>query len=149
MEDKHKEAIRSIFISLVERTDLDSVVTSLYEKDVFSEPMIEPYRIASVPERDRKRQLYIDIMRRGPLAFGHLVDTLGELGYWDLVRDLDPDSPFSFSSQRSFNPIPKLNLPTGNDNFHSLSRPKGDVNKSKHFYPFSPKDQSPVSRGFT
>nr|XP_021194873.2 caspase Dronc [Helicoverpa armigera] len=131
MEQKHKEAIRSNFSSLVERTDLDSVVTSLYEKGVFSEPMIEPYRIISLPERDRKRQLYVDILRRGPLAFGHLVDTLGELGYWDLVRDLDPDSPFSFPGQRTFNPIPKLNPPTtGNDNFHSLSRPKGDVNKN-------------------
>lgn len=49
----------------------------------------------------------MDITRRGPQAFGHLVDTLGELGYWDLVRDLDPDSPFSFSSQQRFNSVPR------------------------------------------
>uniref|UniRef100_A0A2A4IWR9 Uncharacterized protein n=1 Tax=Heliothis virescens TaxID=7102 RepID=A0A2A4IWR9_HELVI len=55
MEDKHKEAIRSIFISLVERTDLDSVVTSLYEKDVFSEPMIEPYRSMNHPSNEVKQ----------------------------------------------------------------------------------------------
>lgn len=57
-------------------------------------------------ERDRKRKLYRKIMLRGPHAFGHLVDALGELGYWDLVRDLDPDSPFAFASSRNFNPIP-------------------------------------------
>lgn len=42
--------------------------------------------------RHRKRQLYMDVMTRGPYAFGHLIEALTETGYWDLARDLDPDS---------------------------------------------------------
>lgn len=42
--------------------------------------------------RTRKRQLYRDIMRRGPEAFRNLLDALSENGYWDLVRELDPSS---------------------------------------------------------
>lgn len=50
MQQQHKDAIRSNFSSLVERTDLDSVVTALYEKGVFSEQMIEQYRVSeSIP----------------------------------------------------------------------------------------------------
>nr|AFX60235.1 caspase-5 [Spodoptera exigua] len=136
MQREHREAIRSNFTSLVERTDLDSVVTALYEKGVFSEQMIEPFRNNSELERDRKRRLYMDVTRRGPHAFAHLVDALGELGYWDLVRDLDPDSPFSFSSQQRFNPIPQPTTRTrtaDNDNFHSLStsnRPRAEPNRN-------------------
>ncbi|XP_035436391.1 caspase Dronc isoform X1 [Spodoptera frugiperda] len=132
MQKEHREAIQNNFTSLVERTDLDSVVTALYEKGVFSEPMIEPFRNTSELERDRKRRLYMDIPRRGPQAFGHLVDTLGELGYWDLVRDLDPDSPFSFSSQQRFNSVPQPR-PADNDNFRSLStsnRPRAEPNRN-------------------
>ncbi|KAJ8723026.1 hypothetical protein PYW07_004206 [Mythimna separata] len=133
MQQQHKDAIRSNFSSLVERTDLDSVVTALYEKGVFSEQMIEQYRNTAETERDRKRKLYRNIMLRGPYAFGHLVDALGELGYWDLVRDLDPDSPFAFASPRNFNPIPKPQpRPVDNEDFLSLStnRPRGDTNRN-------------------
>nr|AFJ04535.1 caspase 5 [Spodoptera litura] len=131
MQREHRDAIQSNFSSLVERTDLDSVVTALYEKGVFSEQMIEPYRNNSELERDRKRRLYMDVTRRGPHAFAHLVDTLGELGYWDLARDLDPDSPFSFSSQQRSHPIPQPK-PADNDNFRSLStsnRPRAEPNR--------------------
>lgn len=48
MQKEHREAIQNNFTSLVERTDLDSVVTALYEKGVFSEPMIEPFRVSDV-----------------------------------------------------------------------------------------------------
>lgn len=45
MEDDDRKAIQNNFISLVEQTDLDIMVSSLYEKGVFSERMIEPYKV--------------------------------------------------------------------------------------------------------
>lgn len=92
MEEKHRRAIQANFSSLVEQTDLDAMVSYLYEKGVFSEAMIEPYKDTATEVRTRKRQLYRDIERRGPKAFELLLETLTELGYWDLVRSLQPDS---------------------------------------------------------
>lgn len=46
MQEEHKKAIQKNFTSLVERTDLDAMITALFEKGVFSEPMIEPYRVS-------------------------------------------------------------------------------------------------------
>lgn len=45
MEEEHRKAIQSNFVSLVEQTDLDLMVSVLYEKGVFSERMIEPYKV--------------------------------------------------------------------------------------------------------
>ncbi|KAJ2952423.1 hypothetical protein O0L34_g6727 [Tuta absoluta] len=93
MEKKHRDAIQKSFSSLVEQTDLDLMVSTLFEKGVFSDPMIEPYKDTAKDTRNRKRQLYRDITRRGPHAFNHLLDALMENGYWDIVRELDPHSP--------------------------------------------------------
>lgn len=46
MEEVHRRAIQSNFVSLMETTDLDSMVTALYERGVFSEQMIEPYKVS-------------------------------------------------------------------------------------------------------
>lgn len=51
MQDEHRKAIQNNFGSLVEQTDLDSLVSALYEKGVFSEAMIEPYRVSFVRAR--------------------------------------------------------------------------------------------------
>ncbi|CAB3234798.1 unnamed protein product [Arctia plantaginis] len=107
MDEEHEKAIQRNFTSLVERTDLDSMVTVLYEKGVFSEQMIERYQNPNKSSRDRKRQLYRDITRRGPRAFGHLVDSLSELGHWDIVRELDPNSPFATFPKPSSSSMPK------------------------------------------
>lgn len=45
MQEEHRQAIQKNFSSLVEQTDLDMIVSVLYEKGVFSEAMIEPYRV--------------------------------------------------------------------------------------------------------
>ncbi|CAH2086959.1 unnamed protein product [Euphydryas editha] len=133
MQDEHRKAIQNNFISLVEQTDLDVMVSSLYEKGVFSERMIEPYKDMNKDTRDRKRQLYMDIPRRGPLAFGHLLDALSENGYWDLVRDLDPRS--SLHARRPRNPGPSTSAGS-NEKFLSISDEKKktktgtDINKN-------------------
>ncbi|GBP56821.1 hypothetical protein EVAR_41457_1 [Eumeta japonica] len=103
MQEEHRQAIQNNFSSLVEQTDLDTIVSSLYEKNVFSEAMIEPYKDRSKEERYRKRQLYRDIERRGPKAFQALIDTLTEIGKWDLVRALQPNS--ALHPYRPFIPI--------------------------------------------
>lgn len=48
MQKEHRDKIQMNFSSLVEQTDLDLMVTALYEKGVFSELMIEPYKV-SIP----------------------------------------------------------------------------------------------------
>ncbi|KOB75500.1 Caspase [Operophtera brumata] len=106
MEEVHRKAIQRNFVSLIETTDLDSMVTSLYERGVFSERMIEPYKDTAFPQRDRKLKLYLDITRRGPQAFGNLLEVLRELGYWDLVRDLDPNSSLHLRPHRTTNAPP-------------------------------------------
>ncbi|XP_028158305.1 caspase Dronc [Ostrinia furnacalis] len=107
MEDVHRGAIQSNYVSLVEQTDLDLMVSALYEKGVFSEQMIERYKDTQKDARQRKRQLYLDVMTRGPRAFAHLVDALTEAGYWNLVRDLDPDSQLHSAQDRpSPRPLP-------------------------------------------
>ncbi|XP_075992952.1 death regulator Nedd2-like caspase [Anticarsia gemmatalis] len=126
MQQEHKNAIQKNYTSLVERTDLDAMVTALYEKGVFSEQMIEPYKDTSKLPRERKRRLYSDVMRRGPLAFKRLVDTLLELGYWDIVRDLDPNSPVSLPTHSSS--LPRRDPPPqSNENYVSLC----EKNKTK------------------
>lgn len=47
MDEKDKKSIQSNFSSLVERTDLDLMVNALYERGVFSEQMMEPYRVSN------------------------------------------------------------------------------------------------------
>ncbi|XP_023941112.2 caspase Dronc isoform X2 [Bicyclus anynana] len=122
MQEEHRKAIQSNFISLVEQTDLDLMVSSLYEKGVFSEQMIEPYKDTNKDVRSRKRLLYMDLMRRGPDAFGHLVDALSEAGYWDLVRELDPDSSLHIRSPR--NPVPSTSEYSLESDYVSLSDKK-------------------------
>lgn len=45
MQEEHRRAIQGNFSSLVAQTDLDQMVSSLYEKHVFSAAMIEPYKV--------------------------------------------------------------------------------------------------------
>lgn len=47
MQNEHRKAIQNNFGSLVEQTDLDMMVSALYEKGVFSEQMIEPFKVRS------------------------------------------------------------------------------------------------------
>ncbi|XP_045785571.1 caspase Dronc [Maniola jurtina] len=122
MQEEHRKAIQSNFVSLVEQTDLDHMVTALYEKGVFSEQMIEPYKDTNREVRLRKRQLYMDVTRRGPEAFGHLLDALSEAGYWDLVRELDPDSSLHLRQPR--NPVPSTSKKSNESNYVSLSTEK-------------------------
>ncbi|XP_068629599.1 caspase Dronc [Battus philenor] len=104
MQDQHRQAIQNNFISLVEQTDLDVMVSALYEKGVFSEQMIEPFKDANKDVRTRKRQLYTVIPRRGPEAFGRLLEALEENGYWNLVRELDPTSSLHLQQpKRTYN----------------------------------------------
>nr|XP_026501424.1 caspase Dronc [Vanessa tameamea] len=134
MQDEDRKAIQNNFISLVEQTDLDVMVSSLYEKGVFSERMIEPYKDVSKDAKYRKRQLYLDVTRRGPQAFGHLLDALSENGYWDIVRDLDPNS--SLHARRQRNPVPSTSVGSNEKNYVSLCTEKlktknaTDVNKN-------------------
>lgn len=91
MEQRHRETIQKNFVTLVEQTDLDLVIPLLYEKGVFSELMIEPYKDTTKDLRTRKRTLYREIVRRGPHAYQHLIDTLNETGHWDLIKCLEPN----------------------------------------------------------
>ncbi|XP_059061222.1 caspase Dronc isoform X2 [Achroia grisella] len=100
MEPRHKDAIQRNFTSLLAQTDLNVMVSALYEKGVFTEQMIEQYKNVN---KESKRNFYFHLMRRGPNAFRHLLDTLWEIGLWSLVRELDPDGEFHQYSSNSHN----------------------------------------------
>ncbi|XP_047988533.1 caspase Dronc-like isoform X2 [Leguminivora glycinivorella] len=147
MQDEHRAAIQKCFTSLVEQTDLETMVSALYEKGVFSEAMIEPYKDTSKESRLRKRQLYMDVMRRGPHAFRHLVDALMETGAWILARELDPESlPMRRPERLAPNPQPIQpppiqplpTLPT--TPFETPDIPKINVVKSTKFMDDNGKD---------
>ncbi|XP_032513361.2 uncharacterized protein LOC116767229 isoform X2 [Danaus plexippus] len=124
MEERHRRAIQQNFTSLVEQTDLDMMVSALYERGVFSEQMIEQYKDVSKDVRYRKRLLYMDVTRRGPQAFGHLLDALFEAGHWNLVRDLDPHSALHSRPQTTRRPLPDTSSHSSENNFVSISAQK-------------------------
>lgn len=46
MDQKHRDLITKNFSSLVDQTRLEFLVSALYEKNVFSDKMIEPYMVS-------------------------------------------------------------------------------------------------------
>lgn len=46
MQNEHRKAIQNNFATLVEQTDLQVMVSALYERGVFSEQMIEPFKVS-------------------------------------------------------------------------------------------------------
>nr|AHH02584.1 caspase-5 [Plutella xylostella] len=130
MQEEHRKAIQRNFGSLVEQTDLDVIVSVLYEKGVFSEAMIEPYKDTTRDVRMRKRDLYRDIERRGPTAFPSLLEALTETGHWDLVRALDPDSNLHPRDKRNkLGQSQSISLQTPDPSFVSLKQYKEVIKK--------------------
>ncbi|XP_060810903.1 caspase Dronc [Amyelois transitella] len=125
MDPKHKTAIQKFYHSLIRQTDLHVMVSSLYEKGVFAEHMIEPYNNRNISDTVHKRAFYLHLMRRGPNAFRHLIDTLWENGLWNLARDLDPEGEFHGR------PLKANNDRSGNDegSFISISTKKKEKGK--------------------
>lgn len=48
MDPRHKAAIQNHYPSLVAQTDLNVMLSSLYEKGVFAEHMIEQYKVSTI-----------------------------------------------------------------------------------------------------
>lgn len=137
MDQKHRDLITKNFSSLVDQTRLEFLVSALYEKNVFSDKMIEPYMVSifeyfsfgttkctfyllfilclsfkdtSKVARDRKCKLYLDIQRRGPQAFDKLIEALQETGHFGLIRMLSPEH--ELSTFISLKTKPKRTFPT-------------------------------------
>ncbi|CAH3879511.1 caspase Dronc isoform X3 [Pieris brassicae] len=144
MQDEHRRAIQNNFASLVEQTDLDHMVSALYEKGVFSEQMIEPYKDLTKDARSRKRLLYRDITRRGPDAFRNLLDALSDAGYWDLVRDLDPNS--SLHTRRTKISAPSTSSMSNENDYVSISTEK---KKTKPRLDVYKNDSTPIAKDTT
>ncbi|XP_077287841.1 death regulator Nedd2-like caspase isoform X2 [Arctopsyche grandis] len=123
MQEDHRNRLKYNLSSLVEQTSLKDLLPALIEKDVFTEAMAEKYRNATKTERENKRELFLDLPRRGPDAFDKLVEALNEAGNWSLVTLLDdkhylnvkPQEFVSLSESR-VNDKPQPVLPTSNVN---------------------------------
>ncbi|GLV44507.1 Death regulator Nedd2-like caspase [Carabus blaptoides fortunei] len=76
MEEKDKLTIRKNYVELVNKTDLNQLLPRLIATGVFSQRIAEPYQNTNKTELDRKRALFVDIQRRGPLAFDKLISVL-------------------------------------------------------------------------
>lgn len=91
MEKDHKDLITRNLTALIQLTQLDSVLeTRLLESGVFPESKLEEIR--SAESGSRKRKLYLEVQRRGPKAFGHLVTALLESGNGGAAKILDPEA---------------------------------------------------------
>ncbi|XP_071439415.1 caspase Dronc [Hetaerina americana] len=90
MDTEHRNIITANLKTLVDRTDLNTLIPKLIEKGVFTAIMVEPYQKRCCISS--RRELFLDIQTRGPKAFQNLVSALNDTGYRDLAVLLDPES---------------------------------------------------------
>ncbi|XP_018324425.1 caspase Dronc-like [Agrilus planipennis] len=100
MEKEHRKAIQRNFVALVETCNYHALLPLLIEKGVFTKDMIKWQN--ENDEKDKKRQLFINITRRGPEAFHKLITALRESYQHSLADCLDPrDTPEQSVSDNS------------------------------------------------
>ncbi|XP_066998340.1 caspase-3 [Anabrus simplex] len=90
MDASDRQTITHNLVELVQKTDLDSLLPKLLEKEVFTEGMLEKYRSDRSTPLARKEELYLEIQTRGPTAYEKLLGALIETGHFDLARTLKP-----------------------------------------------------------
>ncbi|EEB16591.1 Caspase-3 precursor, putative [Pediculus humanus corporis] len=84
----HRDAILSNLSTLVEETDLNKLVPDLLNKNVFNERMINRILNPSHNGKRQKTDLYTEILKRGPLAFANLKNSLNSTGHLKLAQIL-------------------------------------------------------------
>ncbi|XP_026466780.1 caspase Dronc-like [Ctenocephalides felis] len=84
IEDRNK--ITQHLVELIELTKLDILLPRLLQKRIFTESMIDRFKNKLVTERDRKRDLYLAVQKRGPTAFTSLIEALEETAHFNLAR---------------------------------------------------------------
>ncbi|XP_026475815.1 caspase Dronc-like [Ctenocephalides felis] len=82
--DRNK--ITQHLVELIELTKLDILLPRLLQKRIFTESMIDRFKNKLVTERDRKRDLYLAVQKRGPTAFSSLIEALEETAHFNLAR---------------------------------------------------------------
>lgn len=87
MEKRHREVIQKNYVILVENCNLYSLLPVLVQKQVFSPKMVLDY--TSTNPLKNKRQLFLNIQRRGPQAFVNLVSSLRETNQSELADILE------------------------------------------------------------
>ncbi|XP_047113086.1 caspase-2 [Schistocerca piceifrons] len=109
MEERDRQTIIKNLVQLVESTELNNVLSKLVENGVFSPRMAERYRLNKEPSV-LKRDMYLDVTRRGPTAFNKLCNVLVETGHQDLARVLKPDIDdwHHLPAQNSKNPVEQV-----------------------------------------
>ncbi|GLH07615.1 Caspase Dronc [Gryllus bimaculatus] len=114
MEEDDRRNITRNMGRLVDETNIDVLIPKLLEKGVFSSTMIEKYLPnAGLNVQQRKTALYLDIQRRGPLAFGKLIASLIETKHYSLAILLRPDVSIEAYSNRQES-VSRDALPGGN-----------------------------------
>eukprot|EP00090_Calanus_glacialis_P013661 TRINITY_DN22315_c0_g1_i1.p1 TRINITY_DN22315_c0_g1~~TRINITY_DN22315_c0_g1_i1.p1 ORF type:complete len:416 (+),score=104.06 TRINITY_DN22315_c0_g1_i1:319-1566(+) len=92
MNNQDKQQITHHLTALIDRTEFDShLETKLLERGIFTESMLE--RIKNGDKNTQKRNLFLEVKRRGPNAFKNLVNALSESGNTKAARLLDPEIP--------------------------------------------------------
>ena len=75
MNNQDKQQITHHLTALIDRTEFDShLETKLLERGIFTESMLE--RIKNGDKNTQKRNLFLEVKRRGPNAFKNLVNAL-------------------------------------------------------------------------
>ncbi|KAJ9601159.1 hypothetical protein L9F63_000679, partial [Diploptera punctata] len=90
MDEADRATITHNLVELINQTNLDLILPNLLQRGVFNPIMADKYRDGNTPLIERKRDLFLDLQRRGPHAFTHLLASLLDTGHHDLVRLLKP-----------------------------------------------------------
>lgn len=92
MDRVDKQQISHNMSALIDQTEFDSSLEAkLVEKNILTESMIERVKVGD--KISQKRNLYLEVQRRGPAAFRNLIEALAESGNVSAARLLDPDIP--------------------------------------------------------
>lgn len=93
MEKKHQDWIQKNFTEILKHTNLEILLQHVKRKNIFPEILLEKYQLPTVTLHERKRQFYWDIQKRGPKAYGLLLEACQESGQYTLYTILNGE-PF-------------------------------------------------------
>ncbi|KAG8234223.1 hypothetical protein J437_LFUL011686 [Ladona fulva] len=127
MDPTHRAIIRSNIPFLIDSTDFAILLPKLVEKGVFLENMALKYK--NVSDRASVRDMYLNILTRGPEAFTKLVSALHDTGHYRLASLLDPGVTLPKYSRR-VHPCQLANYHTEDPN--TLIRMKEFAEKHPH-----------------
>ncbi|KAG8225854.1 hypothetical protein J437_LFUL004784 [Ladona fulva] len=134
MDSEHKNIIIRNIVQLVNQTELEALLPKLAEKGVFLDNMLQKYKPGKRGMEEKlKRDLYIDVLTRGPSAFEKLVLALHESNHVELAALLKPGVSLSAppAFRKSSRPYSLPNYYFPNDKIENMKNYVGNHHNYK------------------